>query len=72
MYKQIEQGDVFELFFRVFVKVSKTILICVMCYKGKDVTCEVRVDLKVEVSYTHPFWHGTVCRCVTLEELSSR
>lgn len=38
----------------------------------KELTCVARVDLKVVLSYTHPFWHGTVGRSAMLEVLNSR
>lgn len=41
-------------------------------WKGIDLTCEVNVDLKAVLSYTHPFWHGTVGSSVVLEEFFSR
>lgn len=37
-----------------------------------SLTSVARVDLKVVVSYIHPFWHGTVGRSVKLEKFDSR
>lgn len=35
-------------------------------------TSDVSVDLKVLLSYTHPFWQGTVGAALLLEEFTRR